>query len=49
MVGLENRSPLSVSAYPVAWRIEVVNDAVHRGFEYVRLEHCATRPLGMAH
>ncbi|KAF9649751.1 hypothetical protein BDM02DRAFT_1745526 [Thelephora ganbajun] len=29
-------SPLAVAAYPVAWRVEVVDDAKHRGFEYVR-------------
>ncbi|KAF9781763.1 hypothetical protein BJ322DRAFT_1023120 [Thelephora terrestris] len=27
-----------VGPYPVAWRIEVVNDAKHRGFEYIRSE-----------
>ena len=36
MAGVENSRPLSVSPYPVAWRIEVVNDDIHRGFEYVR-------------
>jgi len=36
MVGLKNYSALSVAAYPVAWRVEVVNDDAHRGFEYVR-------------
>ena len=25
-----------VTAYPVAWRVEVVNDGLHRGFEYLR-------------
>jgi len=38
MAGLENNRPLSVSAYPVAWRIEIVDDDIHRGFEYVRSE-----------
>ena len=38
MVGLENRSPLSVSSYAVTWRIEVVDDDIHRGYEYVRSE-----------
>ncbi|KAF9649746.1 hypothetical protein BDM02DRAFT_3128113 [Thelephora ganbajun] len=28
--------PLVVAAYPVAWRVEVVDDAKHRDFEYVR-------------
>ena len=47
--GLENGSPLSVSGYPVAWRVEVVNDDIHRGFEYVRSEHHVTHPTGMVH
>ena len=38
MEGMENRCPLSVAAYPVAWRVEVVNEDPHRGFEYVRYE-----------
>ena len=25
-----------VAAYPVAWRVEVVNDQRYRGFEYIR-------------
>ena len=29
---------LLVAAYPVAWRIEVADDDVHRGFEYFRYE-----------
>ena len=36
VLGDERR--LLVAAYPVAWRIEVVDDDVHRGFEYVRYE-----------
>lgn len=44
MAGLANGSPLSTSAYPGAWRIEVVDDDVHRGFEYVRSEHNVGRP-----
>ena len=35
MVGLEKNSVLSVAAYPVAWRFEVVDTDLHRGFEYV--------------
>jgi len=27
---------LSVTLYPVAWRVEIVDDVKHRGFEYVR-------------
>ena len=45
MAGLDNDRPLSVSAYPVAWRVEIVNDAIHRGFEYVRLEYVVTSSL----
>jgi len=29
-------STLSVAPYPVAWRVEIVDDAKHRGFGYVR-------------
>ncbi|KAF9781766.1 hypothetical protein BJ322DRAFT_1111688 [Thelephora terrestris] len=29
--------PLSVSAYPVAWKVEIVHEPKHLGFEYVRL------------
>ena len=44
MTGLENAAPLSVSAYAVTWRVEVVGDDIHRGFEYVRSEHHVTPP-----
>ena len=44
MVGLTGISPLSVSAYPVAWKIEVVNDEIYHGYEYVRLEYYTTYP-----
>ena len=27
---------VGVSPYPVAWRVEVVDDEKHRGFEYIR-------------
>ena len=30
------REQLRVAAYPVAWRIEIVDDPNHRGFEYIR-------------
>jgi hypothetical protein len=43
MAGLVNTSPIVVSAYPTAWRIEVVDDDIHRGHEYVRSEHNVTR------
>ena len=48
MVGLKG-CVLSVAAYPAAWRVEVVNDDPHRGFEYVRLEHDVTRPTRTVH
>ncbi|KAF9648157.1 hypothetical protein BDM02DRAFT_2342502 [Thelephora ganbajun] len=34
--GVQNCATLRVAAYPVAWRVEIVNDDRHRGFEYVR-------------
>jgi len=49
MAGLENDRPLSVSTYPVAWRIEIVNEEIHRGLEYVRSEHKIAPPPGTAH
>lgn len=36
MNGLNDGVALFVNAYPTAWRIEIVNDDVHRGYEYVR-------------
>jgi len=45
MAGLDNNRPLSVSAYPIAWRVEVVNDALYHGCEYVRLEYEVTSSL----
>ena len=47
MAGLENGALLSVSTYAVTWRIEVVDNDIHRGYEYVRSEPDATPP-GMA-
>ena len=44
MVGLTNDCSLSVSAYPVAWKIEVLDDEIYHGFEYVRFEHTVTYP-----
>ena len=35
MEGINNGTPLFVTAYPVAWRVEIVNDEIHRGDEYV--------------
>ena len=34
---------LPVAAFPVAWRIKIVDDDKHRGFEYVRSELYVTR------
>jgi len=36
MEGINNGTPIHVTSYPVAWRIEVANEGIHRGFEYVR-------------
>jgi len=36
MNGLTDGTPLFVTGYPTAWRIENVDDVMYRGFEYVR-------------
>jgi hypothetical protein len=46
MVGLTNASPLSVTGYPTAWKVKVVDDEIHRGFEYVRWEYDSTCRTG---
>ncbi|KAF9781773.1 hypothetical protein BJ322DRAFT_1111696 [Thelephora terrestris] len=33
--GLANGVALFVNAYPAAWRIEIIDETVHHGFEYV--------------
>ena len=38
MEGLDNLAPLCVAIYPAAWRVEIVNEGIHRGSEYVRWE-----------
>ena len=38
MEGRDNGCPLFVNEYAVAWRIETIDDGIHRGFEYVRSE-----------
>ncbi|KAF9781759.1 hypothetical protein BJ322DRAFT_243044 [Thelephora terrestris] len=35
--GLSNRSTVAVSPYPAAWRVQIVDDETHKGFEYIRL------------
>lgn len=49
MEGLNNSTSLYVNAYPVAWRIETVNDDTYRGFEYVQSELDIIRHTEMAH
>ena len=49
MEGINNGTPLYVTTYPVAWRIEIVDDGLLRGFEYVRSELDVTRHIGVAH
>jgi len=34
--GVGHGTPLYVSSYPVAWRVELMEDEIHRGYEYVR-------------
>ena len=46
MEGLNNGTPLFVAAYPVAWRIGVVDDDGYRGFEYIRWELHVTQHAG---
>jgi hypothetical protein len=36
MDGLSDGTPLIVTAYPAAWRIEAVKDKEYSGYEYVR-------------
>ena len=49
MKGLDNGALLHVTEYPTAWRAEVVNDGLHRGFEYLRWEPDITQHTRMAH
>ena len=49
MEGISNGTPLSVAAYPVAWRIEIVDDIKHRDFEYVRSVLDVVRCIGVVH
>ena len=49
MDSVANGCTLYTTAYPVAWRIEIVDDDAHRGFEYVRSEHDIARPIRTAH
>ena len=36
MDGINGGTTLRVAAYPAAWRVEIVDDGDHRGFEYIR-------------
>jgi len=38
-------STISVASYHVAWRLEIVDDVKHRGFEYVRSGLDVTRNI----
>ena len=49
MEGLNHADVLFVTSYPVAWRVEIVDDEIHRGYEYVRSELGVTRNMGTAH
>jgi len=48
MEGINNNTPIFVAPYPAAWRVEVVKDDKHRGFEYIRLVEVAQR-VGVVH
>jgi len=48
MVGVVDCA-LTVAPYPVAWRVGVVYDDIHRDFEYVRLGLGVTQCDGTAH
>lgn len=43
MNGLQHGAQLFVTAYPGAWRIERAQDAIYRGFEYVRIHWGPTK------
>ena len=49
MEGINDVTSLYVDVYPAAWRIETVNDEIHRGFEYVRSELDVARHIEMTH
>ena len=49
--GTGNESAVSVSEFPVAWKVVVVDDARYSGFEYVRwdpVSHLTTRVANQA-
>jgi len=49
MEGLNDGIALFANAYPVAWRIEVIDHGIHRGFGYVQsvldIQHAETTPV----
>ena len=47
MEGLDNGTLLYVGAFPMAWRIEVVDDDKYRSFEYVRSVSDSVRRFGV--
>ena len=38
-----NERPLGVSPYPVAWRVEIVDEPQHRDFGYIRWDFKGAR------
>jgi len=48
MEGLDDGTPIFVSPYPAAWRVEVVDEDKHRGFEYIRFVDVAQH-IGTGH
>ena len=49
MEGLENHTALHVTIYPVAWRVEIVDEGVYHGSEYVRSELDTIQRARIAH
>ena len=46
MYGPLQDSQLSITGFPIAWRVEIVDGDKHNGFEYTWLESDATRYIG---
>ncbi|KAF9777281.1 hypothetical protein BJ322DRAFT_1222315 [Thelephora terrestris] len=46
--GIGSGAPLYASPYPVAWRVELMDEGIHSGFEYVRSESNLTGCTGVS-
>ena len=47
--GLTNESHVSISIFPVAWRIEMVDERDYRGQDYVRWGSTHLKCFGLAY